>query len=99
MVVGTAIPESRITAQPVLVNDLRQNVSIYDIIHTTLIVKLLYIMISYAWEFDTNRQCIPTPDSTKNYSLQGLFQDFAQGGQMLSTKIKAGSGLSTNYVI
>ena len=53
MVVGTAIPESRITAQPVLVNDLRQNVSIYDNIHTTLIVKLLYIMISYAYGSST----------------------------------------------
>ena len=30
MLVGTAIPESRITARPVLVDELRQNVSIID---------------------------------------------------------------------
>ena len=28
MMVGTAIPESRITAKPVLINELRQNVSL-----------------------------------------------------------------------
>ena len=28
MMVGTAIPESRITATPVLINELRQNVSL-----------------------------------------------------------------------
>ena len=41
-------------------------------------------------------------NNTKNKQQQGLFQDFAQGrggGQMLNTKIKGGSGLSTNYVI
>ena len=32
---------------------------------------------------------------------QGLFQDIVQGGggATISTKIKGGSGLSTNYVI
>ena len=33
MMVGTAIPESRITATPVLVNELRQNVSLDHKIH------------------------------------------------------------------
>ena len=40
MMVGTAIPESRITATPVLINELRQNVSL-----TLWLASYMYIIV------------------------------------------------------
>ena len=40
MTVGTAIPESRITATPILVNELRQNVSLVTIVNVLLVQTL-----------------------------------------------------------